>query len=113
MRQDVVERLRCFREMLSHADAMALKPSAPNQVETTQITTTESRLLQAALSDVIAALEATDAVQDDDALIEEAVQAAIDGGFAVNGEYGVAAARVAARHIAARLSTQAANMGKK
>lgn len=32
-------------------------------------------------------------------LIEEAVQAAIDGGFAENGEHGVAAARVAARFI--------------
>ena len=37
-------------------------------------------------------------------LIEEAVQAALDAGVAVNGEHGVAAARVAARHVIAALS---------
>ena len=36
---------------------------------------------------------------DQNALIEEAVQASIDAGLAVNGEYGVAAARHAARFM--------------
>ena len=36
---------------------------------------------------------------DQKALIEEAVQASIDAGLAVNGEYGVAAARHAARFM--------------
>lgn len=37
------------------------------------------------------------------ALIEEAVQATIDAGLAVNGEYGVAAARHAARYALSAL----------
>jgi hypothetical protein len=54
----LAERLRTMREMLFHADAMALKPTAPNQVETTQITTRESALLQDALLDAIRAIRA-------------------------------------------------------
>jgi hypothetical protein len=50
------ERLRAFRLMLSHADAMSLKPTEPCQVETTKITARESQLLQAALADADAIL---------------------------------------------------------
>lgn len=40
-------------------------------------------------------------------LIEEAIQATIDAGLAVNGEYGVAAARHAARHILSAIEPSA------
>ena len=58
----VCERLRVFRDMLFHADALALKPSAPNEVDPgTLITTRESRLLQDALADCLALIESLNA----------------------------------------------------
>lgn len=45
------ERLRVLGAMLVHADALSIKPKSPNEVETTCITTAESRILWSALSD--------------------------------------------------------------
>jgi len=51
------ELARRFAEMLFHADALSLKPTASNQVETTQITTDESKQLQQLLGRIAERLE--------------------------------------------------------
>jgi hypothetical protein len=53
---EIAERLQRFEEMLFHADAMSIKPVATNEVETTQITTRSSKLLQQVLREVRTAL---------------------------------------------------------
>lgn len=52
------ERLRECALGLDHADAMSIKPTSPCEVETTQITTVESRIIQKALGEAAARIEA-------------------------------------------------------
>lgn len=47
----LVERLRAMAAMLVHADAQSIKPKKLNEVETTLISTTESRLLWGVMSE--------------------------------------------------------------
>jgi hypothetical protein len=54
------ELARQFAEMLHHADGLSLKPTAPNQVETTQITTRESQLLQQFLNRIAERISSRD-----------------------------------------------------
>jgi hypothetical protein len=57
---ELATRLRAFNDMLAHADGLSLKPNAPNEVETIQITATESMLLQFALLKAAEALTAAE-----------------------------------------------------
>jgi hypothetical protein len=53
----LVERLRECASALDHADAMSIKPTSPREVETTQVTTVESRIIQKALREAAARIE--------------------------------------------------------
>jgi hypothetical protein len=60
----LVERLHEFTRMLEHADARANQPRRPSEVQTTQITTVESRLLQKCLADAARALSPPPVVEE-------------------------------------------------
>lgn len=59
---------------------------------------------------VLDALSNDRAPADVEGLVEEGVQAALDGGYAVNGQHGVAAARVSARHVASVLQAEVSRL---